>query len=129
MFRAIEAAVAREADTAGKFKAHLMVKFKKIDELVNFYQMTRESMNEHWPHINEVSKCFLEKEKELVVGILKSGQESRELNVKQVELTAQVMVMALKSLEFSLVTERWGGDLENYVDLLVDMMLNGLRRE
>ncbi len=37
MFRAIEAAVARETDTAGKFKAHLMVyghHFRKVAETV-----------------------------------------------------------------------------------------------
>ena len=127
MFRDIQAGVAEATTVTAKLKAHLMIKIKRIQELVDFYRVTLETMSEHWSRIAEISESFMEKEKVIVTEILEFGNKNGDLKVPQVPMTAQVMVISLKSLEFSWLVDRPGVDLETYVDLLLDIMLNGLK--
>lgn len=127
MFRDIQAGVAEATTVTAKLKAHLMIKIKRIQELVDFYRVTLETMSEHWSRIAEISESFMEKEKVIVAEILEFGNKNGDLKVSQVPMTAQVMVISLKSLEFSWLVDRPGVDLETYVDLLLDIMLNGLK--
>jgi hypothetical protein len=112
----------------GKLRAHLMTKIETVRKLVNFYRVTRDSMNDHWPHIEDAAARFMELETRVVEDILKLGNRTRELRVKPVRLTARVMTVSLKSLEFEWAMTSHDIPIEVLVDRLLDMMLNGLRK-
>lgn len=128
LFDAVQEAVLKEQSAAGKLRAHLTTKLGTIRKLANLYRVTRDSMNGNWPWFEEVATFFVKKETAMLAGILKSGNQTGELNVKKVDQTAYVMAAALKSLEVLWAADGQEQSLENYVDLLLDVMLNGLKR-
>ncbi len=128
MLAAIRAAVEEERTLEGKLRAHLLTKMAKIRELVNFYQVTRGAWSEHWPDVASINELFLEAETSLVREILETGQNTGELQIGDTRFTAHVMATSLKSLEFPWSVEAAGVSVDDYVDRLLEIMLNGLRR-
>ncbi|MBC8277479.1 MAG: TetR/AcrR family transcriptional regulator [FCB group bacterium] len=125
LITAIGEAVAQEATVRGKLKAHLLTKLKKIHHLINFYRVTQESWNDHWPYIEEVNDDFISKEKALVADIIQLGNERGETAVKDVEMTAHIAVVAQKSLEYSWAING-GADEEELADSMIEIFYNGI---
>jgi AcrR family transcriptional regulator len=128
LLEAVKEAVAGERTVEGKFRAHLLTKFSKLGKLVNFYHVTSGTSNEHWPHIEAVRRDSIRAEQEILVGILEGGIASGELDIMDVNLTAQMMIISLKAQEYEWMIDTLDVSLEQYVDLMVTVMLNGIRK-
>jgi len=126
---AITEAVDEAPLVVDKLRAYLLTKITKIHELVNFYRVTREMWNEYWPYVNSARSDFIAQEKELIKTILEEGNQTGELNVAKIDLTAHTIVISLKSMEFSWATETCGVSLEEYVDFLITLIMNGIGKE
>ena len=124
----IQAAVDAETTCVGKFRAHLLTKMSKVRELINFYHVTQEGNNEFWPHIAEARRSFMTAEKALVTGILEQGNKSGELDVTNMELVAHMIVVSLRSQEYEWAIEGLQTPLDRYVDFMLEVMLNGIRK-
>ncbi len=124
----IEAAVEKETSTMGKLRAHLTTKMTKLNELINFYYVTQDTWNYYWSFVDKLRKQFVLKEKEIVKNILMEGNKSKELNVENTDQTAHIMVLALKSLEFPWVKEELGVSSSSYIESMLSILMNGLKR-
>ncbi|MFH1687087.1 MAG: TetR/AcrR family transcriptional regulator [bacterium] len=125
---AINAAV-DHADTAvDKMRAHLLTRLKLVSDFVNFYRVTQDTWADYWPYIVRVRKHFLAEEQKILAGVLRDGVAKGELDVAQPSRAAQVLVLALASVEYqwSLVDSRL--KLEQMVDTMLQMMINGIRK-
>ncbi len=129
LWDAVTIAVDEAPRVVDKLKAYLLTKVTKIHELVNFYRVTREMWNEYWPYVDSARAEFIAQEKELVEAILNEGNQTGELNVAKVDLTAHTIVISLKSMEFSWATETCEVPLEEYVDFLITLVMNGIGRK
>ncbi len=125
---AVEKAVAGESTVEGRLKAHLRTKLEKIHGLINFYRVTRQTWGEHWPYIEEIHNDFMLKEKAIVERILKAGVDSGELSVKSAKLTAHIIVVAQKSLEYPWAMENPNLDIPTLVETMQNILLYGLKR-
>jgi len=85
--------------------------------------------NEYWPYVDSARSKFIAQEKELIKDVLDEGNRTGELNIAQTELTAHTIVISLKSMEFSWATETCGVPLEEYVDFLITLIINGIGRK
>jgi len=121
-------AVAAEQTVAGKFRAHLMTKLHRLRELVSFYQVAEGTANDYWPYIEAIRKDFVKAEQRILSTILRGGMASGELDVKDVNLMAKMMLISLRAQEYEWATRGVEANLEHYVDMLVDVMLNGIRK-
>lgn len=124
----IEEAVEKENSTGDKLRAHLITKMSKLNELINFYHVTQDTWNYYWSFVDKIRKKFILKEKEIVTKILIDGNKTRELNVKNTDQTAHIMVLALKSLEFPWVKEELGVSSSSYIESMLNILMNGLKR-
>ena len=129
LWDAVTIAVDEAPSVVDKLRAYLLTKITKIHELVNFYRVTREMWNEYWPYVDSARSKFIAQEKELIKDILEEGNRAGELNIAQTELTAHTIVISLKSMEFSWATETCGVPLEEYVDFLITLIMNGIGRK
>ena len=127
LISAIETAVDNETTVEDKLKAHLLTKLTTISRLINFYRVTQESWNEHWPYIEEVNNDFILKEREIVAKILEIGNDNGELAVKDTLLTAHIAVVAQKSLEYPWATENEDIEMKELVDHMIDIFINGIK--
>jgi len=127
LWSAVSKAVDEAPSVVDKLRAFLLIKITKIHELVNYYRVTREIWNEYWPHVASARTEFILREKELIVGILEEGNRTGDLNVARVDLTAHAITVSLKSMEFTWAIETSGVRLDEYVDFLLSLIMNGLR--
>ena len=123
---AIREAVAQTSTSQEKMKAYLETKAFKITELVNLYQVTRESIDEYWPQIEEVREKYLTEEQRIVREVLIDGVDRGELEVAEPELTAFAIVIAVKGLESSWMIEASSLELEQGMDLLLEVLFQGI---
>ena len=129
LWDAVTIAVDEAPSVVDKLRAYLLTKITKIHELVNFYRVTREMWNEYWPYVDSARSKFIAQEKKLIKEVLEEGNRMGELNIAQTELTAHTIVISLKSMEFSWATETCGVPLEEYVDFLITLIMNGIERK
>lgn len=125
MLSSITQAIKAETRTERKLKVYLKTKTQKIHNLINFYRVTRETWNEHWPYIEEVRERFMEAEKKLVKQIFVSGNKSGETSIQKTTLHAHIFVISLKSLEYPWALENQNVSLDEIIDLVVDTFLKG----
>lgn len=128
LLQAIKEAVDRQDSVAGKFKAHLMTKMEMVRNQVNFYQVTQETSHNYWPFVGETRERFLAWEISLVEDILRAGNETGEVDVKDPALMARMMVVSLKSQENTWAAKGMKIPLAEYVDMIIDVMINGIRK-
>ena len=125
---AIKEAVEKAPTVKKKFKAHLFTRMEKIGDYVNFYRVTRESWGDFWPHVAHVRQRFLRGEAEIVKDILKLGIRTGKFKVKDVDLASYIMVVGLASLEYNWVLEDIGISLSGYVDAMLEMITDGIKK-
>ena len=124
----IESAVNSESDSVGRLRAHLRTRLEKINEFVNFYRVTQDAWGDYWPFIADIRQDFLDREQALVERILREGIKSGELEIKNVRLAALALVLALASVEYQWSLGKKGISLTRMVDLMIEMMVNGIKK-
>lgn len=128
LLAAIKEGVDREASVDGKFRAHLLARIDKIDDLVNFYRVTQDTWGDFWPYLADIGRRFMEEEKKIVGEIMRFGIEKGELSIKHLDLASHISVVALKSVEFPWAIREYNISPEAYAEMMLDMMLNGIRK-
>lgn len=128
LLSAVTEAVDAETTAVSKLRSYLLSKMGKLRQLTNLLYVTHEAWSDHWPHGTDVQNRILEKQKEIVAGILEYGNTSGELQVRNVGLTAQIMVVSLQSIEFRWVFGSPDVALPVYVDHMLDAIINGIKR-
>ncbi len=128
MLSSIREGVSQQKTVQAKFKAHLLTKLTKIRKLLNFYHVTMDSSDDYWPYIAEARERFMIEEREIVKEMLVGGNQSGELAVEEVDMVAHMMVGTLQSREIGWATEALTVSLETYVDMMINIMINGIRK-
>ncbi len=128
LLRLIREAVDRATTLDEKFKAHLLTRMGKIHDLMNFYRVTQESWGDFWPHLSDTGQRFVKEEEKIVREILELGNETGELEVERLEFVSHLTVVALKAIDFPWVLKDHNVTPQEYVDMIVNMMMNGIRK-
>jgi AcrR family transcriptional regulator len=128
LLSAITEAVNTETSAVGKLRGYLLGKMGKLRELVLLLHVTREAWSEHWPHGTDVQDRILDRQKAIVADILEFGNRTGELQVGNVELTAHLMVVSLQSIEYRWVFDTLDVPLSVYVDHILDVIINGIKK-
>ncbi|MEA2031082.1 MAG: TetR/AcrR family transcriptional regulator [candidate division Zixibacteria bacterium] len=123
---AISEAVSQCSNSQEKMKTYLNTKAYKIADLVNFYQVTREGIDEYWPRIDKIREKYLSEERKIVREILSDGINNGEIEIADPELTAYAIVIAVKGLESKWMMENSPVELEESVDLLLSILFRGI---
>jgi AcrR family transcriptional regulator len=125
----IREAVAQAPTSREKMTAYLMTKVSTIAKLANFYQVTREKIDEYWPKIEGVREKYLVEERKIVRDILTGGIDKGELEVADLELTTHAIVMAMGGLESSWIMQTSPLKLEDSVDSLLNVLFKGILKK
>lgn len=105
-----------------------MTKMAKINELINFYKVTNNDSNDHWPFIAEARENFYNGEKKIIVDILTRGINLGELQDCDTELVAHMMIISLRSQEYEWAIKEHNITLEDYINLMIDVMIHGISK-
>ncbi len=127
MINTILIAIESETTIVDKLKTYMITKLETICNLINLYRVSQESWNEHWPHIEEARKYFMDKEREIVSNILEEGCLSGDLKIANATLQAHIFVLSLKLVEFPWALKDQSLTREELVENIVDIFINGVR--
>lgn len=128
LLRLIREAVRAADSTREKLRAHLMTRMDQIHDFANFYRVTQETWGDYWPAIAHVRQNFLAADRDIVREIIDHGIQARELDIKDRDLAAHVMVIGLSTLEYQWAIDEAGISPERLIDLMLDMMIDGIKR-
>jgi len=129
MILSIDKAINRETTLEGKLKTYLKTKIKNIHKLINFYNVTRENWDDHWPYIAEYHVKFLEYEKVAVTSILVEEASRAQLTTDNPEISAHILVISLKSIEYPWALEGLDISIDQLADQMIDTFIHGIRKK
>jgi len=128
LLSAITESVGSKRTAVSKLRSYLLSKMSSLKELVVLLQVTRRAWSTQWPYGTALQNQILDRQKVIVADILEFGNKSGELRVRDVELTAYLMVVSLQAIEFRWVFDSLEIPLEIYVDHMLDVIINGIRK-
>ncbi len=125
---AIREATAREESMAGKMKAHVVSRMDTVCNLINLYRVTQETWGDFWPHLADMNDWLMIEEIALLTETMKEGVSLGEFEINRIDFAAYMAVVAFKSIEFPWTMHKYGVTPAEYADMMVDMLLNGIRK-
>ncbi len=128
LLNAIREATAQEPSMAGKMKAHVVSRMNTVCNLINLYRVTQDTWGDFWPHLAEMDEWLISEETALLSATMREGVSLGEFEINRIDFAARMAVVAFKSIEFPWTMQKYGVTPAEYADMMVDMMLNGIRK-
>lgn len=122
----IEKALAAEVSPIDKLKAYAKTRMKALRRLANFYQAFREEYLESYGFIQKLRRDYDRYEMETIKSLLKEGVEVGLFEVRDPDLTAEAILMAIKGYEYVWAISPNEDKIESDIDRLFDVLFYGI---
>jgi hypothetical protein len=99
-----------------------------LKDLSNFYNALRDEYLEHFVFIEKIRKKYLKDEINTIKKILKNGVDQGTFVINDLELTACMIVVALKGLEYPLIEEIEVLSNEQGINSLLGVLFRGIEK-
>ena len=118
-----------KADTPqAQIKAYVHTRMKHLKELSNYYTTLTDEYMEHYSFVEKERAEFTEHEINTLKSILLGGVEKGIFAVEDIELTAKVIIIALKGLEYPLIVKDKSENIEPKIDAMLNILFKGLEK-
>jgi len=111
-----------------QLKAYVHTRMKHLKELSNYYTTLTDEYMEHYSFVEKEREEFTAHEISTIASILESGVKKGIFNLEDVQLTAQMVTIALKGLEYPLLIECKDDNIEHTIDAMLDILFRGLEK-
>jgi len=117
-----------KADTPQeKIKAYVLTRMMHLKELSNYYTTLTDEYLEHYSFVENERKDFTEHEIKTLKEILTQGKEQNIFAIEDVGLTARMIAIALKGLEYPLIVENKSqNNMEAEINQMLNILFKGL---
>jgi AcrR family transcriptional regulator len=122
----IEKALAAEVSPIDKLKAYAKTRMKALRRLANFYQAFREEYLESYSFIQKIRQDYDRYEVATIKSLLKEGVEAGLFEVRDLDLTAEAILMAIKGYEYVWAISPHEDKIESDIDRLFDVLFYGI---
>ena len=109
-----------------KMSNYIITRMKHLKELSNYYTTLTDEYLEHYSFVEKERKDFTQHEIETLKAILKQGKEQGIFAMENAELTARMITIALKGLEYPLIVEDKADNMESEVNLMLNILFKGI---
>ncbi len=111
-----------------QIKAYVHTRMKHFKELSNYYTTLTDEYMEHYSFVEKERADFTEYEINTLANILDSGVKKGIFDLEDVELTAKMIAIALKGLEYPLIVEDRSENMEAKIDAMLNILFKGLEK-
>ena len=122
----ITKAISQQDTPQKKLRAYVITRMQILNRLANYYDALRDEYLEHYSFIEKLREKHFKDEVKMIKQILKKGVEQRVFLIKNLELTAQAIITALKGFEYPWVMENDVSKTEKSIDSLLEILFNGI---
>lgn len=118
----------KPSDASGMIRNYMLTRMKVLAKAVNYHETLKADFSETFEFLDELRSDFDAFEVELLSGILKKGVEEKSIVVKDVNKTAQVIILAMKAIEIPFYLQNKIVEYENTIVELLDILIRGLEK-
>lgn len=111
-----------------KIRAYVITRMQIVNQLANFYSSFKDEYLEYYGFIEKIRKKYTDYEISIIKEMLKEGVNKKVFSIKNLDLTAFAVVIAMKGLEYYWVMEQDSLDAEKKIDTLLKIFFNGILR-
>ncbi len=111
-----------------KITAYVLTRMKHLKELVNYYSALTDDYLDHYSFVEKERKNFTLYEMDTLKRILLMGNNQGVFQVKDVAITARMLTIALKGLEYPLIIEEKRVDIETEINLMLEILFKGVEK-
>ncbi|HDP98896.1 MAG TPA: TetR/AcrR family transcriptional regulator [bacterium] len=111
-----------------KITAYVLTRMKHLKELVNYYSALTDDYLDHYSFVEKERQNFTHYEMDTLKNILFAGNNEGVFQVKDVDVTARMLTIALKGLEYPLIIEDKAVDIETEINLMLDILFKGMEK-
>jgi AcrR family transcriptional regulator len=124
----IKKAIEAQDNPKKKLLTYVITRMRVLKDLSNFYNALRDEYLEHFVFIEKIRKKYLKDEINTIKKILKNGVDQGTFVINDLELTACMIVVALKGLEYPLIEEIEVLSNEQGIDSLLGVLFSGIEK-
>ncbi len=117
------------SDASSMIRNYMLTRMKVLAEAINYHETLKADFNETFEFLDELRSDFDAFEVELLSGILQKGVEEKSIVVKDVNKTAQVIILAMKAIEIPFYLQNKIVEYENTIVELLDILIRGLEKD
>ena len=101
---------------------------KHLKELSNYYSTLTDEYLEHYSFVEKERAEFTEYEINTLTSILNSGVEKGVFDLEDIQLTAKMITIALKGLEYPILIDMSIEDIEPTINAMLNVLFKGLEK-
>ncbi len=105
---------------------HTRMKFLK--QLTIFYSTLTSEYLEHYSFVEKERKSFTDFEEQTIQGILNEGVEKGIFDIDDTCIAARMITIAMKGLEFPLIIDNEGENLDGEIDFMLNILFKGIEK-
>jgi len=109
-----------------KIRAYVITRMQIINQLANFYSSFKDEYLEYYSFIEKIREKYTDYEIFTIKEILKEGINKKVFSIKDLDLTAFAVVIAMKGLEYYWAMEQDPLEVEKKIDILLKIFFNGI---
>jgi AcrR family transcriptional regulator len=122
----IENVLARETESQKKLRAYILTRMQALHRLANLYTSFQNEYLESHRFIEELRQEYDQYEIGMFKQILHGGVEAGVFQIRDLDLTAYAMLIAMKGLEYQWAIAKDQQFIEKSVDSLLEVFFNGI---
>ncbi len=119
-------AIGKENLPQKKLRAYVVSRLKGLRHLVNYYNALKDEYFEYYGFFEKLRKKYDEEEVKMIRGILREGVKKGVFVIKDLNLTANAIVIALKGFESPWIKEKNYSKIVKHIDKLFEVFFNGI---
>ena len=121
-------ALSSVSGSSDRLRAYIHTRMQAVLELGNYYSAMVDEYFEHMGFIEKYRKRAIEDETNILQSILDEGVKQGEFSIRDTELAAIGISMALKGLEFPWVIRKGKARIKKDLDILIDLLFWGIKK-
>ncbi len=123
---ALFSALESEKSPQQKLRRYIIKRMELYHQLVNFYSAIQQEYVENLTVIEKIREQYDNLELQLISDIIRDGVEQRKFKSRNISLTANAIIIAMKGFEYSFSKETDLKKMESDIDQLLDVLFYGI---
>ncbi len=121
-------AIEKETTPERKLRTYVITRIKALNRLVNYYNALKDEYLERHDFIRKIREEHLKDEINIIKKILTEGMRTGQFEIKNLDIAAMSIFLALKGLEYPMIIEDKYDEIEKSIDSLLDILFNGINK-
>lgn len=124
----IQSSIEKEDTPQKKIRTYFIIRTKLTNRLANFYEILKDEYYQHYSSITKIREKHFENELKMIRSILMDGVEKGIFVIRDIALTSEAIITALKGFEHAWASEKDFSLIERNIDGLLDVIFFGLNK-